>query len=247
MAGQWPDALYADGTLDVAEACGVPEFGSSIPSSTDNDFFVQPFMQLLKDFLPLALNTAHFDADFTDWVLVKEGTKQHAGGGMVKWNRTYAIVPDSWDDWEIYGYPFIGYQGIYLAGNIGNVNPVAVTGRPRETQKVDSRVHRDYFLVGPGLTYETAGEIPILIGQQYYAGGLGGQKTDYIMDAFGGTSPTRTAYEVWVANADSNAWTGDWVGAVSPVNPSQLLAENSTLTRLHGNIWVRASRFVLAQ
>lgn len=188
MALQWPEPVYVDGNFNVAEPIGLPEFSSPVRSTTAEYIFTQPWMQSRRSFVPTPLNTAHPSyrqtPDYSAFKLVAEGPRQDAGGGMVKWVRTYARVPDTHDEFESYAYSFIGFQGVWFVGNQGS--SVTATGRPRVSRVVTSRVQHDYFLVGPGGSFETAAEIPTLKAQRYYAGATPGPviplDTEYIMD-----------------------------------------------------------------
>src|SRR5512146_759864 len=151
MSDQWATPTYVDGDFTVAEPVSLPVFSSPIRATTAEYIFTQDWMQYRADFLPLALNTPHPSAgqnpDYSAFLLVSEGPRQDIGGGVVKWTRTYAKVPDPYDEFESYSYPFIGLEGRWNIGNQGNT--VAVTGRPRKSAIVNSRVRHEYFLVRP--------------------------------------------------------------------------------------------------
>src|SRR5262245_58559458 len=172
MALQWADPVYSDGELDIAEPCGFAVFSSPMRGTTAEYIYTQDWMCSRRAFTVQALNVPHPSAgqlpDYSAWVLVSEGPRQDMGGGMVKWQRTYAKVPASHDEYESYGYSFIGFWGLF-SSNINN--PVTVAGRPRVTHVVTSRVAHDYFLVGTGQTYESASAIPQLTATRYFAGG----------------------------------------------------------------------------
>jgi hypothetical protein len=120
-------------------------------------------------------------------------------------------------------------------------------------------VQHDYFLVGVG-AYQTAGDIPTLKALRYFAGDdptpQEAIEADFIMDTTGpipGTSPDRTTYNSWIGNAITYGWRSgaittntstDWA---SVTNPGQFIAEDSRLSRFQGNIYLRTTRFVLAQ
>ena len=193
----WSAPLFSDGDFTVATACGLPVLSSPLPSinasapvspSTPNSIIssvsyntectlTQQFVQYRTYFTPLALNTKHPDfsslnGTYTgpNFYLVAESERQDAGGGIVKWTRTYAIVPPSWDDWETYQYAFPGLAGYTLSGP-----GVNVPGRSRVNELVSSRVRHDYFLVDPSLgsdsypVYATPGNIPKIWAMQYCA------------------------------------------------------------------------------
>src|SRR5216117_1546170 len=193
---QWPDLEVFDGDLATARACGLPQFSSPIPSSTTPYVFTQEWCQLLKAFIALSLNTPHPSAnmvpDYSPYVLVAEGPRSDMGGGMIKWVRTYARVPESHDEWESYSYPFIGLTGRWIRGN--QSQSVTATGRNRQSKVVSSRIAHDYFLTGPNQTYVTPASIPIIQGQSYLAGAtpspLEPLSTDFIQDVLGAVPAT---------------------------------------------------------
>ncbi len=231
---QWPEPQFVDGDFSIPTACSLPVFSSPIPSTTDEYLFTQEWMQARADFVPTPLNSAHpsggYVPDYSDFRLVAEGPRQDVGGGMVKWTRTYARVPASHDEWDTYGYSYIGYFGLwFIPSQIGNftapTSNVNSTGRPRSTQLVTSRIHHDYFLTGSGGSYATPSLIPIIKRQHYYGGATPGPatglETDLLVDSVGnliGTLPTKTTYLTWVANAKTygfaggvvSGWIGDW-------------------------------------
>lgn len=224
MSNQWAAPDYIDGNLATAQPCGVPVFRSPLPNTAAEYVFDQPFMQLRANVSALALGTAHPSAgltpDYSTYVLVAEGEKQDVGGGLVRWNRTYAAVPDTHDEWESYAYNFIG-TGPYgaLASNY--------VGRLRFVERVTSRVRHEYFMVGAGQTYTTPGAIPVNRAFAYVTQFLDGStqyggyyyRTDYLFDdpGFGhllvtnvGTLspsiPSATQYAAMIKDASANAW-----------------------------------------
>jgi hypothetical protein len=134
---------------------------------------------------------------------------------------------------------------------VGNTSsPVVASGRPREQRVVTSRVLNEYFKVGPGAPYATSGEILRVTAQRYIAGGLIPVTADYIMDAFSiypATTPSRTTYTGWAANAAANQWQTGPVANPGSLPPGQIVAEDSRITRWMGNIWRRQTRYVLAE
>src|SRR5438876_10902138 len=144
MSLQWPTPVYVDGNLDVAEPCGLPVFESPIRATTKEYVLRQKWCCSRRAFQITPLNTPHPSAgqypDYSQYVLVSEGSRNDIGGGMVEWERTYAIAPDSHDEFESYSYQFIGWQT--FSGSFG--------GRPRLSRIVLSRVAEDYLWVGSG-------------------------------------------------------------------------------------------------
>src|SRR5947207_3492837 len=163
MSNQWPSPVYVDGNLDVAEPCRLPVFDSPIRATTKEYIFRQKWCCSRVAFAPTPLNTPHPSAgqypEYSQYGFVSEGSRNDIGGGMVEWERTYAIAPDSHDEFESYSYQFIGWQT--FTGSF--------VGRPRLSRIVLSRVAHDYFLVGSGGSYALAGDMPVIPATRYVA------------------------------------------------------------------------------
>ena len=223
---------WAEGSYAIAKPVGLPRFSAPIPSTTTQYLMRQTFQQFKNQFAALALNTAH--PDYATFYLVGEGELQDIGGGAVQWERTYAAVPASHDEYESFSYQFVGFGGIIWYS--GNRYGTTITGREPFMRIVSSRYHHDYFLVGAGLTYATAGDIPSVLGQRYYAGGLDPTlQSTYLWDTdtvglitYFATSPTATAYKALITAG------------------TEIVAEDSRLTRWQGNMWLRQTRYIIA-
>jgi hypothetical protein len=101
-------------------------------------------------------------------------------------------------------------------------------GRPPNTVRVvKSKIQLDYYLPGitPGITYET--DIPII--SPTVITDVAGFETDTYVDGFEPTSPTQTAYSLLVT---ANTY---------------VVVEASILRLWKGNIFERATRYVIAQ
>ena len=264
---------YIDGDYTVATPIDLPSFSSPIPATSKQYVLKQEFVQFKNNFQPLAFNTPHID--YPTFVLVAESDLQDQTGGVVKWTRTYALTPDSYDDWETTSYNYIGYVGVIAAA--GDTIVTNVSGRLRFPLRVESRIHHDFFLVGTGQTYTAAGQIPVIQAQayRYWTAGHFWVDTDYVAGGpgfIGSTVPTRApsattalandpGYDSYVANAAkygfnsgvvNYVWTVNANGTASVVlqndpNPGQIVAEDSTLVRWMGNIYQRSTRYVLAK
>lgn len=260
MSDQWANPFYVDGDFTIPVACSLPALSSPISATTAEYVLMQDWTQSRKTFAPTPLNTGHpssgMTPDYSAFKLVSEGPRNDTGGGIVKWTRTYAKQPASHDEFESYAYPYIGFVGTFSSSG-GTI----ATGRPRASQLVTSRVRNDYFLVGSGQAYATAGAIPIIRAQGYYAGATPGPAeaivTDYITDGFTSTEtgdvipatvPSRTLYNHWINDANNFVWAGgSSIYASTPGFPGQIVAEDSRLSRWMGNIYCRQIRYVLAQ
>jgi hypothetical protein len=210
----------------------------------------QRFQQDIASFDALQLNTP-LDTD-SNALLVAEGQQMDIGGNVVEWERTYMRVPATWSDYDVIQYLFPGYPG-YAAppgpGLTNSRNPYSPLGGVR------CRIQYDYFVFTPDTfpltgVKDSAGnditvvgiesDIPILPRQAFYqianptifydppsvvpAGGLflGGL---YYTESV----PNRAAWDVMVAAG------------------TEIIATDSQIKRFAGNIWERATRYVVAQ
>lgn len=217
-------AFRVDGDFTVASATAKPTFSNPFPEVNVQYVLRQPFMQLLANFAALDLNTAH--PDFADFKLVEESDRIPIGAGLVTWERTYASLPADFDQFESTNYFYIGYYGLSLA-----INVTASTGRKRRSRRVNSRITNEFFLTGPGGSYDDPADIPIIAAQIYYYG-----NPDVVEDYIGDsppldtpTTPSRTDYEAMIAAGD------------------EIVAEDSDIVPWIGNYYIRRTRYVKAK
>jgi len=249
-----------DAPFEIAAPNGQPSFSEPFDGVNVAYLLEQEYVQRESYWSPLPLNTPH-DV-YTNYLLVKESSLAPLGGDVVKWKRTYAQVPSTRNDYTSVAYQFIGLTGWYYV--FTSSPTINVAGRRRFTKTVTARIQYDYFLVGT-TTYPTASSIPAIQAQKYYirigtinstSGSpvsfsatytLGssddvnqGLPTDFISDditvsgsifQFGviPTVPTRTQYMAWIKNQ------------------TEIVAEDSKLTRWQGNIFVRETLYIKAQ
>jgi hypothetical protein len=133
---------------------GPPSFPDSFPGVNEQYLLTQVCRQLAEDFAPLALNTVHPDyageSFANQFILVAEGPRHGVGGGIVEWTRTYARVPQQFNQPQSVSYNFIGY----ITGGGGTT----IIGRNRRTSVVPGRVQHDFFLLGTdGKIYDCTG------------------------------------------------------------------------------------------
>jgi hypothetical protein len=216
-------AFKVDGDFTVATACSAARKLFPIPGDNTSFIVEQDFMQFFANFTPLALNTAH--PTFTNAYLVEETPLQDLGGGVARWTRRYAQIPATRDEYETFAYHFIGFEGNF------NIGSPLITGRDRFTKVVVSRIHYEYFLCAAGQPYEDPGDIPIISEQQYLAAPGSDMPVDWLRDSppFDVPSdPTRAAYEAMIAAG------------------TEIVAEDSRVSRWLGNIYERSTRYVKA-
>src|ERR1044071_9225080 len=216
MPNQWPTALYNDQITATPAPCSLPVFTSPIAPTSKEYVFTQDFMCLRPTGgidLSTDLNTPHPSAgmnpDYSSFVLVAESERRDMGGGLVRWTRTYARLPDSYSDFETFSYTFIGTNTV--------VDGVTITRAPTPWV-VTTRLQHDFFLVGTGGTYTTAGAIPAKIRMHYVyqqlfpnPGGAtyGGVNYEvaYVLPITGGyTWPTSEQYNLMISDALVNRW-----------------------------------------
>lgn len=225
--------LYISGDFTVAEAIDQPKVSEPFPGVAVAYVLTQDFMQLREDWAPLPLNTPHDDPAYTDYLLVQESALTDVGCGVVRWTRTYAQVPDTYNEPAgNYNYNFIGFIGVW------GINVTAVTGRDRFSRNALAKMQRDFFLVdantgsSTGPVYDDWANIPIIEQQRYFYGSNPELDVDYLADSpplTEATTPSRTEYQDMI---DSGAY---------------IAAESSRLARWMGNIYVRETIYVKAQ
>lgn len=224
--------IIDDGSFNIAQTHGPARFFAPLPHTNTDYVLEQDYRQNFTSFAPLALNTAH--GTLTTYKLVEETPLQDVGCGVAQWTRRYAQKPDPHDEYETYGYNFIGIWGTFTPG------VAIITGRDRFTKVVQSRLANIYYMVGTGGDYATAGDIPIIGAQIYYYGTNALLTVDYLTDAppFAvATNPSRAQYQSIVNFAVTDKWT---------TANGQIVAQESSIARWMGNIWRRTTRYVLA-
>ena len=114
---------WSDGNFATAAKVGPPLFSAPFAGDTGRYLLQQEWSQLIANYSPLALGTAH--PDYGTYLLVAEGPLQPLDGGIAKWLREYATVPAARSDYESYAarLPGLGY-GVGTAGTINPAIPI---------------------------------------------------------------------------------------------------------------------------
>lgn len=188
---------YTTPTIDLTQASDNGVTRPSYPffskfGDADHVVFTRPMVQLSENYSPLALNTsatingesvyAAGDSDPTD-----------IGAQVMSFDRIYANVPAAHYDYETSSLTFPGW----------------FEQRDPNTQAVTVQIEYEYFLVGPGQTYETVDEIPLVddsrvtntdgLDVSIFSGG------DLYLNDGGGvlsaTTPTLTDYQTAITTA----------------------------------------------
>lgn len=221
---------YVSGDFDVAEPISQLVFSEPFAGVNISYVLTQQFMQARSEWMPLPLNTPH--PAFTEFLLVEESPLEDTGvAGVVKWTRTYARVPASYDEpGGNYTYNFIGFIGEF------GINVTTVNGRERFAKNVPVKVVRDFFLVDPatgipgGPVYDEWENIPVNEAQRYNFGGIPELDVDYLGDSpplASATEPNRTEYEALIG--------------------TYIAAETSRLSRWMGQIYMRETLYIKAE
>ena len=124
MSALWTNPSLSSPTPDGARRWLRP-FDGTVAAQV---MFEQDYQQLVDSFSPLALDTP--SDDFSDAYLVREGELSALGGGVVKWTRTYAKIPESRVVFESYSWlvPGINTGAVFASqGVTGNTNAAGVT------------------------------------------------------------------------------------------------------------------------
>ncbi len=252
-----PSTLFYSDIDTTSLKVGKARFSQPFMGDNGEYLLDQDFQVDIGSFAPLALNTVH--PDFATYHLVGESPLQDLGGGQMKWTRTYAQVPALRNDYSSISYNFIGYLGVFPVQIGLTPGSPQLLGRPRFTAVVNCRIQSDYFLVGTGGSYTIASAIPQIYEQKYYvpsgtwqASGitfvfvplytdptlqaLYGIPCEYIYDTTGPLAlsiavpsvPTRSQYDAM------------------RIAQTEIVAENSSLSRWRGNIYVRTTKYVVA-
>jgi len=121
----------------------------------DHVVFSQPMTQYFEDYAPVAINTT-YTINGVSVYLLGDSPLQNIGAGVAQFDRNYANIPDPHFDYETGSFTYPGYFG----------------GRPPTTQTSSVQIGYEYYIVGPGQTYETPGELPLVADTRliYYSG-----------------------------------------------------------------------------
>jgi len=103
-------AFYTDSDVTVARVTGARRWSDPFNESR-MVMFEEDYVQSLSYWRPLPLDTRHPNPSPLDLaVLVDESPLQDLGGGIVKWTRTYATIPEQRFEFESYSYTIPGLE-----------------------------------------------------------------------------------------------------------------------------------------
>lgn len=172
---------YRSGDFTVAKQIGAMRHASPLlPFSNEVILFEQDVVQRAEYFVALDYNTLSLDIAGAPAYLINESPRQDYTGNCLRWTRTWARVPSTYDmPGGIYQYQFPGFD----------------TGRPPIVLPVALTIHREFFLCGNNGAFAQWQDIPINQGLKPYEDGDITQKTDTLSDT---STPTLAAYQAWV-------------------------------------------------
>lgn len=123
-----PSVLF-DGDYTTPQQAGLPQYESPFPADPKRYLYSVPYWQFDTDYVPEAIGTAGPYGGFN----VGDSSPKSVGGGVVEYQRSYALVPDTRSEFESHVY---SYQ-IVLVGAEGGITEIPTT--------TNSRVQFDYF------------------------------------------------------------------------------------------------------
>lgn len=234
--------------LPVGTGFNVQDFTSSQATMV----IEQEFMVAMAYYAPMPLNTL-YDASWsvgwglnglqvsvTDCFLVEEGPLIPVGGGIVRFKRKFVNLPPNRNEKE-------SYNCIFPTANFGNLET-----RPGYSRIKNSRVFHEFFVYD---NFDLLGFIPLFpAGHRLTTSVIGAdsqfmnlEETKFfkatadavinnnilgsdeaIVDGPPSTTPSWSTYKSWIGN-------------------TEIIAEASSFNRWMGNIFVRRTRFVLAE
>lgn len=214
-----------DGDLTTPQPIGTPRI--SLPFSGKGDqstlVYEQDFIQIASLFVPLSANSIH--PTISNAYLVLESDLRPINlAGVAMWTRRYAVIPQTRNEGGSIAYQF---PGLTVIGS-------NATLRIPYTWTVSCRVQLDYYLVGPNGAYSSVIQLPVIERQRYYlpgmAGGIG-TDVDTLVSAASEipTTPTTETYQSWISSG------------------YEIVAEASIMSLWQGNIWQRATKYIIAR
>ncbi len=233
-------AFRTDGTFTTASACGAartsyPLGGADLTAKVIS----QDFMIAFASYAAPTISGTH--GTFTTAYLIGDSDLQDLGGGIARFTRQWATIPANRSEWGTFGYQFPGLLDDTATPPYNQYWIYGGTGRDPRTEPAKSRLYHEYFLCKSGQTYTSPSAIPVIDATKYTLDSNGEAVIAYLLPngVFGDDSdPTKEEY-IAVAAGGSGLGTGAAAGEV--------VAERSTIERYMGEIYVRMTRYVLAE
>ncbi len=171
---------YRSGDFTVATAVGgIRHESPLLPFLNEVIIFHQDFVQLEANFVALDYNTPHPTINPTAY-LINESPREDFGGNCVRWTRTYARVPSTYD---------------MPGGSTQFEFPAFQPGRQTIVLTADITVHREFFLCGNHGVFPEWQDIPVNPALAPYNSGDITLRTDTLSST---TTPSLAVYKAWV-------------------------------------------------
>jgi hypothetical protein len=232
-------AFKTDGALTTAQEQGGAR--KSFPFEGDVASFIveQDYLVLLASYSPVAISTAH--GTFTNAFLVRESALENIGAGVVKFTRTYAQIPATRNEYGTFAFQYPGLYGTLTPPYAFQYWTVADDGRDPYLDVGSSRMKHEYFLCAAGQTYATPDLIPILPKLAFNIIGNESSRNAYLLKEGVFWSDTNPTVEAWLDLVAGGSGIGE--GA----EDGEFIAEDSTIERWMGDIYVRVTRYLKAK
>lgn len=232
-------AFRIDGALTTAQIQGGAR--KSFPFEGDLSSFIveQDYMVLLANYAPPAAGAAH--ATYTTAYFVRDSALENIGAGVVRFTRTWAQIPAARNEYGTFAFQFPGLYGTLTPPYAFQYWTVADDGRDPYLDVGSSRLKYEYFLCIAGQTYETPDLIPILPKLAFNLIGNESSRNAYLLKEGVFWSDTNPTYEAWVDLMAGGSGIG--TGA----EDGEFIAEDSTVERWMGEIYVRVTRYLKAK
>lgn len=167
--------------FNVATTASLPVWEDVIPELNAKLVFNIDYVQTAASYVPLTLNTQYPDQGnygvpaTPTYYLVGEFGHQDQRGGLLRWTRQYARVPDSWSDTESYAYNYPAYLAAITIGTSTNLSVISAFSSTTmyflataPTASVGDQIYIATSYIRGGATYA----IQMYATVRYYTGGF---------------------------------------------------------------------------
>ncbi len=230
-------------------------------------FIIEQEFTIAGDYFePLAMNTP-YDASYApDYVgnidlnlaiLVAESPTTDIGNGIVRWTRTYAVIPPPRNDYETMPFTFPG-----IANTLNWQNDEDFTGfvelsdgRPPIAKTVAVRVQHDFFVIPDGGAFSPDFGDPsspfYIIPEFIVFGNFTWQQMQTVADAYENAAGDWTGLNGDPASAPFNETSppksSDVITGYLDMIGLEICVKQSEIRRWRGNIYERTTVFAMAQ
>lgn len=217
-------SFKVDGTYTTAESCGplTPSkpFGDRDPAAT---IYTQRFVVLAANYVAPTIGAAH--GTIATAYCVGDANFEALPQGLLEYDRQWATVPANRNEWGTFPADFPGllgdlnppYNQYWITDPDGGRDPIVA-------EVVRSRLYHEYFKTDTPDTIAVIPRFKLILNSSGAAVTFALPAGVYPSD----TTPTKEDYEAMISAED------------------EIVAEDSTLERWLGNIYVRVTRYVVA-